>query len=261
MGQPAVPYELSVCLRWLFAEAGEAYDERIRAAADDGVTAVEMWGWREHDLSAIGRALAQTSTTLTALVTDPLSRLVDPEAAGVWLGDLGESVAVAADLGAPYLVVIAGDALPAVPREHQHLAVLDALRRAADIVSATPVTLLLEPLNSVFTRSYLDRTAEAVELVRAVDSPSVRVLYDLYHSLVMGEDARATLTGRMDRVAHIQFADLPARSQPGTGTVDWPAMCALLRELGYAGRIGLECHPADGTADPLRHIRSALAGI
>lgn len=56
----------------------------------------------------------------------------------------------------------------------------------------------------------------------------------------MGEDMRAVLGGRIRLVEHVQVADSPGRNEPGTGTIDWPATIRTLRELGYAGALGLE---------------------
>ena len=82
-----------------------------------------------------------------------------------------------------------------------------------------------------------------VDLVEAVNSPNLRLLYDVWHSAVMGEDMAEVLAGRMHLVAHVQVADLDDRNEPGTGKLDWAKVMQVLRDLGYSGAIGLEYFP------------------
>jgi hydroxypyruvate isomerase len=57
-------------------------------------------------------------------------------------------------------------------------------------------------------------------------------------------------------LGHVQIADAPGRGEPGSGKIDWPASLRLLREAGYTGTIGVECHPTKSpTAAALEYIR------
>ena len=100
---------------------------------------------------------------------------------------------------------------------------LPVLKQAAALAEAAGVMLLLEPLNDRVDHPgmYLVSAARGLDIVEAVDSPNLRLLYDLYHSTVMGEETEAVLAGRMHLVHHIQIADMPGRGEPGTGQIDW----------------------------------------
>src|SRR5690606_35807932 len=100
-----------------------------------------------------------------------------------------------------------------------HEALVEAMRRSADVLEGSGVRLALEPLNTLVDHKgyYLHSTAEGLDIVDAVDRPEIALLYDLYHSMVMGEDTAAVLAGRVDRIAHIRVADHPGRNEPGTG--------------------------------------------
>ena len=91
--------------------------------------------------------------------------------------------------------MVSGDARPGVERSRQRDAITEALLRAAPIASKAGVRLLLEPLNTRVDHPgyFLDSTAEALEVINDVDDPAVRLLYDLYHSIVMGEDPQQVL--------------------------------------------------------------------
>ncbi|HEX3812247.1 MAG TPA: TIM barrel protein [Mycobacteriales bacterium] len=254
-------YELSACLELLFTEAGPDCADRIRAAADRQVHGVEIWGWRNKDLPGVRTALTDTSSTLVSMVSDPQCQLTDPASHETFLSGLRDSLEVGADLGVPFLVVVAGDARPDVPRAEQHRAVVEVLQRAADMVANGDITLILEPLNSRVDHvgTFLDSTREGIQILREVDSSRVRLLYDAYHSLVMDEDPRDQLSDAMDLVAHIQIADAPGRGEPGTGRLDWRQHLSTFYSLGYRGRIGLEYRPTIATGDSLRQIEAIAA--
>jgi hydroxypyruvate isomerase len=97
-----------------------------------------------------------------------------------------------------------------------------------------------------------------VSIIREVDHPSLRLLYDLYHSVVMGERPAVVLAGATDLVCHVQVADVPGRAEPGSGAIDWAADVATLAALGYRSRIGLEYVPTIDSGASLAHIRSIV---
>ena len=154
-----------------------------------------------------------------------MTRIVDPGTHEKFLAGLRESIETAEDLGSPFLVVTAGDELPGVPRADHRDAVIAVLQRAAQMLEGHPVTLLLENLNSRVDHigTFCDSTADVISILRQVNSPRVRLLYDAYHSLVMEENPRQVLEGNIDLLGHIQIADAPGRHEPGSGAQDWEA--------------------------------------
>ncbi|MEJ2855107.1 MULTISPECIES: TIM barrel protein [unclassified Saccharothrix] len=252
-------YELSANLEWLFGER-DGVAERVKAAADLGVPAVEIWGWRGRDVGGLELALRETGVVLQTMCVDPMGTLVDPGTHDVFLEAVGESAALADRLGCPYLVITVGNERDGVSRQEQRRAVVDGLRQAAEVLDGYEAVLLLENLNSRVDHvgTFLDSTVECLDIVDEVGSPHVKMLYDHYHSLVMGERPEVVLAGRVDRVGHVQTADVPGRHEPGTGTVDWAHELSVLRDLGYSGRIGLECMPTVGTVEALEYIRGLV---
>jgi hydroxypyruvate isomerase len=256
--------ELSANIELLFTEAPDhAFDERINRAADAGFRAVEIWWWRNKDLPALSKALHRTGVELATMIVEPMLPIVDPAVRADALQAIADSAPVAADLGCSNLVITVGDVRPGVPRRDQHEAIVETLKAAAPIVEAHGVTLALENLNSRVDHvgHYLDSAIETLDIIDEVGHPHVRMLYDLYHSVVMDESPREVLAGRLDRVRHVQIADHPGRHEPGTGTIDWPAELGWLASNGYAGRIGLECFPTTESLESLRFIRSVAASI
>ena len=248
---------LSPCLEWLFADGGRPFPDRIHEASAEGFSQVEFWTTSDKDLEQVEKALRKVAVAVTCFVSEPTGNLVDPETHPAFLRGIEQSAELAARLNARNLIVVSGDARPGVERRRQRDSVTEALRRAAPIASSVGVRLLLEPLNTRVDHPgyFLDSTAEALDVIQDVGDPSVRLLYDLYHSVVMGEEPKQVLAASGDLVGHVHIADVPGRHEPGTGTIDWPMQLSALRAAGYSGPIGLEYRPSRDTSSSLELIR------
>lgn len=253
--------ELSPCLALLFGDGNPQtpLETRIRRAAAAGFRWGDTWGWSGHDLGAVKEAVAETGLRLNCLTIDPFVPLVEPSERARFLDSVRRSTRVAAELGCPFVVVLAGDATPGA-RSTQRQAIVDGLRQAAPVAETSGVTLLLENLNSRVDHvgHYLDSTIQALDIIGETDRRSVRMLYDIYHSVTMGERPEEVVAGRLDLVAHVQIADVPGRHEPGSGTIDWPALMSWLAASGYDGRIGLEFVPSADTLGSVAYIRALL---
>lgn len=254
---------LSPCIEWLFADGERPFHERVHAAAGAGFGQIELWTTHDKDLPRLEAALRDTGVVVTAFVSEPTGRLVDEGTHHDFLAGIERSCLLARRLKAYGLIVVAGDARPGVERADQRAALVDALRRAASIASAHGITLLLEPLNTRIDHPvyFLDSTAEALGVIRDVGHPSVKLLYDMYHSVVMGEQPEAVLTGSGHLVGHVHIADVPGRHEPGSGSMDWLRELRALRSAGYAGALGLEYRPSRDTESSLAFIQAVAAGI
>jgi hydroxypyruvate isomerase len=109
--------------------------------------------------------------------------------------------------------------------------------------------------------TFLDSSRETIQIVREVGAPTIGMLYDLYHSLVMGEQPTQELAGAIDMVKHVQIADVPGQGEPGSGQVDWSRVLTDLSELGYAGAIGLEYVPTVETTRSVAEILHIAAQV
>jgi hydroxypyruvate isomerase len=243
----------SACVELLFHEAQDVAD-RIRAASAAGLEAVEFWSWSDKDRPAIKAALAETGLALAGILCEPIACITDPDRHPAFLEGVRASLAVAHELGAPVLIAQAGEDRVGVPREAQHAALVRVFREAADILGGSGVVLAVEPLNDRVDHPgyYLTSTVEGLDIVDEVDRPEVRLLYDIYHSAMMGEQIDDVLDGRLDRVVHVHLADTQGRGEPGSGALDWQARLDWLAAHGYQGFVGLEYWPTVPTLESLR---------
>lgn len=250
----------SACIDMLFVPETADVAQRIHLAKAAGMDAVEFWMWSNKDLNAIEDALGATGLALAGIVAEPFAELTRTSDHNRFLDGLAQSLAVAQRLGTKVMIAQAGPLLEGVSRESQHDALTEAMARSADVLKGSGVQLALEPLNILVDHAgyFLYSTAEGLDIVEAVNRPEIALLYDLYHSMVMGEVPQEVLAGRVDRIAHIHVADHPGRNQPGTGGLPLRDSLDWLSSQGYGGYIGLEFKPTGETAVALDETRLAL---
>ncbi len=252
-------YPLSTCIEWQFAEAGDLA-ARLHAAKAAGFELAEFHLWRDKPIEAMAAALDETGIRLTSLCVDPRRSIVDPAERDEMVTAVRETIEATAILGKPALIVASGFKVEGMSEAEHFDNAVAALRAAADAAETAGVMLLLEPLNTrLFAAMYLVSTKLGLDLVEAVGSPNLRLLYDVWHSAVMGEDMAGVLAGRIHLVEHVQVADIPDRNEPGTGELDWAKVAATLRDLGYTGAIGLEYFPTMPMDQSLAQSQRMLA--
>ena len=249
--------KFSACIEWLFAEGAATFPERIRRAADAGMDAVEFWGWRDKDMDGIGVAIEQTGLPVAAILSEPTGRLVDRSTHEAFLDGVEASAEVASRLGGASLIVVSGDAVPDISRQEQRQAIVEVLREAAPIARRAGVRLVLEPINlEEAPHNFLSSIGDGLDIVQEIADPDVRLLADLYHASVMGEDVFASARGRVGLIGHVHVADHPHRHEPGTGGVDWAGLLAWLAAEGYEDYVGLEYMPTLDTERSLERVRA-----
>ena len=259
-----MPFDLSVNLEYAFQEAGETIEDRIRAAAAAGFGQVEIFLTKGRDLAAIRRALDETGTRLITTVADYVTQLVDPATHEGFKAIFRQAAEEALFLGCRNVVVTSGRGVPWLRRPVQHRIFADGLEKLLPIAEELDVTILLESANTRYDHPGVlcSTTQDSVDVAELVGSPRVRLIYDLYQSIVEGEDPAVVLPRAIHLVDHVQVGDVPGRGEPGSGTIDWPAQLALLRQVGYTGTIGLELTPTrtpSGTA--LAYIQQLCAAF
>lgn len=250
-------YELSVNLEYGFTEAGDRVEDRIAAAAAAGFTKVELFLLKGRDLGAIKAALDANRVQLVSTVADYVTQLVDPATHDGFCETFREAAAAAKSLGCSNVVVTSGRGVPWLKRPVQLSIFADALRKIIPIAEELDVTILLESANTRHDHPGVlcSTTEDSVVVADMVGSPRVKVLYDLYHSVVEGEDPESALKAAMHQVVHVQVADAPGRGEPGTGKIDWPATLAMFERVGYHGTIGLELQPQQPSAQAFTYVQ------
>ena len=166
-----------------------------------------------------------------------------------WRAHVPEAVALARSLGCERMNALIG-LDDGRPRAEQLAGAGREVAFAAR--AAAPITVLVEAINTLDHGPYLvSSTRAAATFVQAVGEPNVKLQYDVFHMTRMGEDVEAALREHIDGIAHVQIADHPGRGEPGSGSIDFEALFALLDELGYDGWVSAEYRPTGRTEDSL----------
>ena len=254
-------YQLSPNIELLFTEAGE-HPDRVRAAAAAGFDAVEMWGTSSVDVDALAAALEETGVALTSVLAEPRTNFALPwETLDAFFEGLDQGIKNAQRLGCPRIDLGSGTGFAGQKRVQNLERLVEVFSQAVERTQGSGVKLILEAVNTRVDHpgALTDRTADAITVARGVNSDSFGILYDLYHSVVEGEDPATELRNAAGLVDYVQIADAPGRGEPGTGSIDWAAQLEGLRASGYDGPIGLEYFPTVPTEESLKHIRDVAA--
>jgi hydroxypyruvate isomerase len=157
----------------------------------------------------------------------------------------------ASALGVKRINSLAGRPVPGETAEATRTLV-DNLRHAADRFAEIGATVLIEPTNPTDVPGFLfNRLELALEAVQIIDRENVRLLFDFYHMTQTEPSLSDAIRQAGSLIGHVQFADVPGRHQPGTGTVDFAAALSALIEVGYTGSVSAEYRPTGPTTDSL----------
>jgi hydroxypyruvate isomerase len=102
---------------------------------------------------------------------------------------------------------------------------------------------------------YLTGVPEALEIVRKVNRPNVKILYDFYHEQIAEGNLIAKLEKNVDLIGLVHIADVPGRHEPGTGEINYANIFRRLAELGYDRYVAMEFFPSK--SDPVSSLRTA----
>ena len=168
--------------------------------------------------------------------------MVDPGQRPAFLEQVRKAVTYHKIVGNKCCTVITGPGLEKPHRGLQRANVVESLRRAAEIVQGTGLTLVVEPLNTLTDHPgyFLARSDEAYEIMKAVDSPQIKILFDIYHQQITEGNLIDNIRAFYDEIGYFQLADVPGRHEPGTGEINYRNVFKAIHELGYKGILGLE---------------------
>ncbi|WP_316778545.1 TIM barrel protein [Streptomyces sasae] len=261
MSPTASPFVLAASAEMLHRDL--PFTERVTRIAERGFQ-VEIWDWSAKDLDA----LATTGATFSSMTGYLTGNLTDPDGIDALLSSARTSLEAAARIDCPRLNLhgtgLDDKGLPVRPVEvvtpDMWLTAADTLRRVAELGEAAGRVFTLENLNLAVDHpgTPFARAADTLALVRAVDSPYLRMNLDLYHAQI-GEGNLVELCGQaLPFIGEIQVADVPGRCEPGTGEIHYPAIARALHSLGYTGVIGLEGWARDDSDAALDAFRAAF---
>ena len=188
--------------------------------------------------------------------------LVDSRDREMYLEKLTKVIEFAKRIGCSRLITCTGKEVAGRTRKEQRDSILATLSEAAKIVEREGLTLLLEPLNIYVDHPgyFLSSSKEGADIVREINHPNVRLLYDIYHMQIMEGNIIATIEKNIDIIGHFHTAGVPGRHELYLGELNYYNIIKRIDELGYQGYVGLEYFPSMDSDKSLRRTREFLKG-
>ena len=238
---------------WCYVQGALTPEKFVRTVADTGYEAVELveqeyWSLvRQHNLT-IASIVGHFS------IEEGLNRREHHERIA---RELTEKIALAEQWHIPNVIVFSGNRAGLDDRAGAE-ATAEGLQRVARIAEQAGVTLIMELLNSkVDHKDYqCDHTLWGVEVCRMVNSPNVKLLYDIYHMQIMEGDIIRTIRTYHPFIAHYHTAGNPGRHEiDETQELNYAPIVRAILETGYEGYLGQEFIP---TGDPIAALERAF---
>jgi hydroxypyruvate isomerase len=253
--------KLSVCIEMIFAD--HPFEERIDCVAKAGLGAFEFWDWPTKDINLINERRQLYDLEVAAFIMEPRGRLVHADTSAELREGVSRSIAIAQILECQNLIVLVGRESSGLSRPEQHDNIVRGLKQVAPLVEDVGVTLLVEPLNVIVDHAgfFLSSSQEAFQIVEEVDSPNVKVLFDIYHQQISEGNLIANITEHLHRIGYLHAADVPGRHEPGTGEINYANVIRQVSEAGYNGYVGLEYQPSGDSYQSLRTITEITAAV
>ena len=158
-----------------------------------------------------------------------------------FLKEIQESVEVAKRVNAKWMTVVPGHLDLRKDMGYQTVHVVESLKRACDILEPHGLVMVLEPLNPRnHPGLFLTKAAQAYEICKAVDSPSCKILFDIYHQQITEGNLIPNIENSWDEIAYFQIGDNPGRKEPTTGEINYLNVFKYIHTRGYIGILGME---------------------
>ncbi len=227
----------------------------VERAAAVGVDGIEFFDWENADVEGLLEAADDGGIEVFGTIAGGAgSNIGDPDAPAVSnpayvdqaIEDITQTLEFAADIDVETVVVTVGQAIDTIDDAAQHTAIVRVLRGVAPTAEAADVTVVIEPLNTRVDHPgyYLTESGEAAEIVDAVDSSHVGILFDVYHQQITEGDVIRRLREYESYVKHVHIADNPGRHEPGTGELNYERIFAAIADLDYDGWVSCEFGPS-----------------
>jgi hydroxypyruvate isomerase len=228
--------------------AGNDFIDQIKYAYDLGFRSIEDNGMvgRSADMQQkIGDTLTKLGMKMGVFVVDKGGNDANSLTTGkqeyvdIFLKGCKQAVEVAKRVNATWVTVVPGDFDHSKSIDMQTANVIAALRKGAEILEPHNLVMVLEALSDN-PELFLRGSDQTYQICKAVNSPSCKILYDMYHMQRNQGDIIRHMDDAWDEIAYIQIGDNPGRKEPTTGEMNYKNIFKHIYEKGYKGVLGME---------------------
>jgi hydroxypyruvate isomerase len=250
------------------AHAGNDLVAQLEFMAAEGFTALEDNGMRDRpaaEQELIGKTLSRLGMRMGVFVAhainwnEPTLTLGAGPQRDTFLAQVRESVEVAQRVNAKWMTVVPGYVDKRPDLNYQTAKVVETLRMATQILEPHGLIMVLEPLNTLQNHPgmFLKTIPQAYLICKAVNSPSCKILFDMYHQQITEGNIIPNINTAWDEVAYFQVGDNPGRNEPGTGEMNYRNIFRHIHGKGFTGVVGMEHGNSQAGRDGERHVINA----
>lgn len=229
---------------------GDDFIAQLQFFKEQGFNAIEDNGLPDRsiaDQEKIGKGLADLSMTMGVFVatkdfSNPTFVLNKPDVREKFLKDMRNAVEVAKRVNAKWCTVVPGCYDLKLDPHYQLANVIDNLKRCAEICEKVGLVIVIEPLNTLRDHPglFLQNVPQGYMICKAVNSPSCKVLYDMYHAQIQIGNIIPNIDAAWDEVAYFQVGDNPGRNEPTSGEMNYKNIFKHIYNKGFKGVVGME---------------------
>jgi hydroxypyruvate isomerase len=211
--------------------AGDDLVDQLNFMADVGFRAFEDNGMKDRPASVqekVAATMTKRGLEMGVFVAHkiywdkPSLTSGDKEMRDEFLQNISESVEVAKRVNAKWMTVVPGYVQLNLRPDYQRANVVEALRRAADILEPHGLVMVLEALNfHDHPGLFLTNIPQAYEVCKAVNSPACKILYDIYHMQIQEGNLIPNIDLGWEEIGYFQIGDNPGRNEPTTGEIHY----------------------------------------
>jgi len=230
--------------------AGEDLLDQLQFIADSGFRAFEDNGMKGREISMqekIASKMVNLNLEMGVFVaheiywTEPNLTSGDKDLLEKFLKEVRESVDVARRVNAKWMTVVPGFVDLRKDMGYQTSNVINALKRASEILEPHNLVMVLEPLNfRDHPGLFLNKMSQAYQICQAVNSPACKILDDLYHQQVHEGNLIPNIDLAWQEIGYFQMGDNPGRNEPTSGEINYKNVFKHIFDKGYTGILGME---------------------
>ncbi len=230
--------------------AGDDLLDQLQFMSDTGFTAMEDNGMKGREIAMqekIASKMAKLGMEMGVFVahtiywSEPSLTSGKQDKLDQFLSEIKESVEVALRVNARWMTVVPGFVDLKKDMDYQTAHVVNALRRACEILEPHKLTMVLEPLNfRDHPGLFLNKMSQGFAICKAVNSPSCKILDDLYHQQIHEGNLIPNIDLAWDEIGYFQMGDNPGRKEPTTGEINYLNVFKHIHKKGYTGIMGME---------------------
>lgn len=230
--------------------AGEDLLDQLQFMSDNGFKSLEDNGMKGREISMqekIASKMGNLGMTMGVFVAhsiywnEPNLASGDQAKREEFLKEIRESVEVAKRVNAKWMTVVPGHVDLRKDMGYQTANVVESLKQASEILEPHNIIMVLEPLNfRDHPGLFLTKSAQGYEICKAVDSPSCKILFDIYHQQIQEGNLIPNIEASWDEIAYFQIGDNPGRKEPTTGEINYANVFKYIHQKGYRNILGME---------------------